>query len=343
MSENVTIRVSKRVLRRVGRVLLALAAVAFTVNAAIGTLPIYEQKPFGTWTVSPDSLSTEAKINLARRLDSLADRLPKQPLMTSQDEWYQWALEILPYMSYEGVINGAARIPQDVTPFFVPTARIFHVAGFAVCRDADDKPATGPVSLNVRYLNQVSPRYGDEIALSVLVHELVHMQSGPFCSGLSEDLEANTQIAAMEVMAAMVNHGNRQVLRPLLLELRAMLLAALQYDLGQTAYLDFLRTLANDPFEVARAEKSLRFWNSQPGGAAELRGILLRYNVVPVNALIEAAQDGTVERIQLVDSANYLCPPCGAVSMRPFAADDLYSFWRHMDAFVAAAELETKD
>ena len=324
---------SRRLTLVAGQVITAIIGLALVIPS----LPLNHHAPFGTRTVSPDPLSVEAKTALLRKLDAAADSLPATKMLATPDEWYAWTIEILPYMTYEGVIHGAARPPHDVAPFYFLNSRMFHLGGMAFCRDRDGKPALGPIGYNFRYINHVSPRYADERALSVLVHEIVHMQGGPFCTGPSESVEADTQIATVEVMAAMVNHGNRAVLRPLLLDLRSMVLASIQAEVSKDEYLALVAEIANDPFEVSRAEKSLRFWYGAPGGAEELAAILRRYNVTPVNALIEAAYDGTVERIQLPDIGGYECPPCGGVLHRPFIADDLLVFWAHLDEYVEAA------
>ena len=336
MSKTVTLRVPTGNPQRRAMLFQAIAGLVL-VATILPSLPIHRHAPFGTWSNSPDPLSVASKVALVKRLDKAADKLPKQHMLDSQQSWFDWGLEILPYMTYEGVINGLARIPYDITPFYFPSSRMFHLSGQAYCADREDRPINGPISLNRRYMNPASPRYGDERALGVLVHEMVHMQGGPFCSGKSEDLEADTQIAAMEVMAAMVNHGNRAVLRPLLLDLRSMVLASLQAEMEPDDYMALVRELANDPYDVSRAEKSLRYWHGHKGGAEELAGILLRYNVTPVNVIIEAAYDGTVERIRLPDADSYECPPCGPVSYRDFKADDLYEFWRNLDEYVDAA------
>lgn len=115
----------------------------------------------------------------------------------------QWLLDkttlIVPYFASEGV-SGAPRYPLEL--YFVPyTAhRSFVVAGSARC----DNPAETMVVLNERIV--LDGKWNDEAdALHTLVHELVHVQGGVFCSGTSENLESNTEAAAMEVLAAMCN------------------------------------------------------------------------------------------------------------------------------------------
>ena len=299
-------------------------------------LPIYYDEALGTWSSALVRDSVETKMALARRVDALADQLPERKMLTSRTQMIGWALEILPYMSYEGLTEGEAKVPADIGLFWLRGSRAFHLAGTAACR-TETGPAFGPVYLNSRYVNPASVRYGYEGALGTLVHELIHMQGGPFCSGLSEDLETNTQIATIEVLAAMVNHGNLAVLRPLLRELRGLLLATLQYELPRADYMAFLATVADDAFEIARQEKSYRFW--QRCCPDELQTILRKYNAMPVDALLEGVHDGTVERVQVPSLQTTVI---GAridyqVVYGPLLVDDLAYVLSHADGFVEAA------
>ncbi|HUS17833.1 MAG TPA: hypothetical protein VM536_22790 [Chloroflexia bacterium] len=312
------------------------ATLAFFI-AVIPGLPIHHHEPFDTWTVSPNTLSVESKKALAVRLDTLADKLLDVPVITSKAEMVAWAVEILPYMAYEGIRPSQAVVPADLILDFHLTTAAFHLGGQAACRDGEDRAIIGPVFINGRYTNPVSPRYGAESALSVLVHELIHMQGGPFCTGSSEYVEANTQIATMEVMAAMVNHGNTAVLRPLLLELRALTLASLQAALPRSEYVAFLATIA-DKWEMARAEKSYRFWASDEARLRELAGILDRYNTIPLDAIIEAAYDGTAERVMVEYVQTVVIGSSGLTITKkthPLPMDDLFYLWRHLDEYVA--------
>lgn len=323
-----TVTVSTPAVSTIARLVFACAVIALIVSVA-AKLPIYNQPQLGVLTTSPYADSTEAKEKWALRLDALADALPPEPMLETLQDMNEWAIEILPYMAYEGLTD-TANVPADIGLFFNMNSSAFHLAGQALCRTVDEGAVLGPIILNGRYVNPKSAWYGKEQSLGVLVHELVHMQGGPFCSGKSEDLEANTQIAAMEVMAAMVNHGNRAVLRPLLLTLRDMVLSALEYDLSPEDYIAFYRTVEPDPFQVAKAEKALRHW--LPDNAYELHDILWKYNVVPVNAIIEGLGDGTVERIGLLewDFEN------SKAVVAPLKVDDLQYLFGHVDEYVAA-------
>jgi len=191
MSKTVTVRVPT--VRP--RIILGLLIAAALVALIAPSLPIYYHAPLGVWS-SDRTAGAATKLAFAQRMDALADRLPEQELLRSRSEWINWAYEIIPYANYEGLVPGEAVVPYDLVAFWARTARNFHVAGQAACRDPEGQPIVGPVALNLRYINRVSPWYGSEHSLGVLVHELVHMQGGPFCSGASEDLEANTQIAS---------------------------------------------------------------------------------------------------------------------------------------------------
>lgn len=282
----------------------------------------------GLVAIPPDPV--HSTMELVRRFDSLADQLPKEELLTSLGDMELWALEVLPYMEYEGLALQTVW-PADLTLFYEDGSKAFHVAGRAACRDVTALFGRGPVWMNFRYTNPHATWYGAGTSLGTLVHELIHIQGGPFCTGESEDLESNTQIAMVEVLSAMVNHGNKPALRTLLLELRSIGLSALQYELSREEYVAFLDSISDDPFEMARADKSYRYWMTQ-GGEQALREILFKYNLTPWNAIVEGAADGTVERVQL--------PTWGRgphSSFAPMLADDMAYFFAHAEELVAQA------
>lgn len=274
--------------------------------------------------------SAQESMSLVRRLDALADQLPDEDLLTSLDDMKMWALEILPYMEYEG-LSLQTKWPADIGLFYEDGSSAFHLAGQAACRMLTGLFSRGPILMNFRYTNPHSTWYGAGTSLGTLTHELIHIQGGPFCSGESEDLEANTQIAMVEVLSAMVNHGNRAALRPLLLELRSIGLAALQYELSRSEYLAFLDSISDDPFEMARADKSYRFWMTQ-GGEDRLREILYKYNEVPWAAIIEGASDGTVDRVQVSTGGRG-----SHVRTEPMRSDDTAYFFAHAEELVRYA------
>lgn len=325
----VTVTIPTPPKRHALRLTVLVCALAL-ILVGISKAPINHIEPFDLWVNGQwDSVAT--KMAVVRKFDAAADKLPDEDTITTKDDMVLWAIEALPYMVYEGIIvnrQGGAVIPESLELFWRMDSRAFHLGGSAACRDLADNPANHGIVLNGRYTNPVSPWFGKEVTLGVLVHELIHMQHGPFCSGLSEDLEPNTQIATMEVLAAMVNHGNRKALKPLLMEIRAIGLSALQYELPRDEFREFLGSIEDDPYELARQEKAWRFWGDNP----ELTDILRKYNAVPFNALIAAAYTGTYDRIQVEQP--YTC--CGPLAYGPLKADDWQWFVLHMDELVEA-------
>lgn len=271
-------------------------------------------------------ISLRETADFVRRMDGLYDQLAQEPVtIINDDELIAWALEILPYMAYEGV-TAAPVVPYGVSWFWAPNNRMFHVAGTASC-GAFGAPGA---FLNVRYANPVSAWYGDE-NLSTLVHELIHVQGGTFCSGSSADLEANTSIATVEVLAAMVNDGNALALPSLLDDLRGMGLSRLRFYLPTAEYAAFrAEILGTDPFVVAQFEKRTRAWAANPAG---LQDVLWKYSVVPHDALLlgVTSECVCVERVKV---QTVIAPMPPVYEDKPLVVDDLRYFLERAESFV---------
>jgi hypothetical protein len=229
-------------------------------------------------------LSLEETRDLVVRLHGLVEQMSPAPGIRTQEELDAWTQEILPFLDYEHVTDGYVFVP-DVEFKWRNDDMAFHILGQAACGPLSGKERL--VVLNGRFTTAQPP--WSEYVYITLIHELIHMQLGPYCTGTSAELEANTVIASMEVAAAMVNRGDPVMLRPWLLEMEDMGMATIRYY-DPDGYEAFWHELNPTPADEARIYKSERFWESDnPNG---LQDILYKYNVVPWLALTDGALSG---------------------------------------------------
>ena len=276
---------------------------------------------------------------LALRMDALLDSLPAHQFEVFDP--VLWTYEIVPYFEYEG-LTSRARYPDSAQYTLFPGAGgHFHVLGKAQC----DRDGGGPIFINARGLIPESVRFGETWLLPTLIHELIHAQGGGFCSGSSESLESTTQMATLEVLAAMANHGNVDAVYALIDELRDMAMAAVYYEalrdnrLGD--YYAFRDRIYTAPLERARSEKSRRFWFETAQSRANLKEILNKYNFIPISRVLEGlkADEPRIENLYLGEWVEYgRSSTSGApdkYAPRSLKIDDLAYFLEHVEAIVA--------
>ena len=259
---------------------------------------------YGVAMDSNPSISIWEQEAFILRLQKQINQLPEENLIKTADDLINWTNEILPFYAYEHLVDyDEARGPSDVYFKWNAGDRNFHVLGSAQCH-ADGKDQ-GVVMINGRGANPVSNWYGREDTIFTLIHELQHMQGGTFCDGLSEDLESNTQLGAVEIASAMVNSGHTELIRPLLEELRDMGLSALEYSAPLHYYDFYAKVFKNDPIRMARLDRSLRHWANDPYG---LKDILYKYNKVPFDAIMTGLRTGSIARVEVRDAVQTLPP-----------------------------------
>lgn len=225
--------------------------------------------------VSPgDSSRLSRAAEFALKVDASIDAMQKPEYSAADAEL--WVLEVSPFFSYEGLTPmGMALDPPFAEVEFVPQPDGMshnHILGYTYC--------DGQVSLNARFVNPVSTWFNRDEFLGTLTHELIHNLGGGFCEGSSESLESRTQLATLEVLAAMANGGNKVALWALLTELRDIAMATVEYEAlkaGDIGVYEELQALIfpGDAVEKSRFDKSMRFWEDDMDG---LMGILDRYN-----------------------------------------------------------------
>lgn len=265
--------------------LLLVVVVAAGLNAGLSDTPAPLDSPAA---------------RLALRMDAILDGIDEPRVALTQVDLGAWTVEILPYFEYEGLTAMPIQ-PAAVTPTLYPAAsENFHVLGRAYCEPAGG----GPIELNARVINPVSPWYERPSALATLVHELIHVQGGGFCQGSSAELESTTQLATLEVLAAMANHGNRLALYAVLDEIRDMALAAAQYEAleegDRAGYAALKARVYATASERARVAKSERRWRGDP---ATLRDILHKYSKIPVDRILAGLPEQVIPNLLLAPAA----------------------------------------
>mgnify|MGYP001559671911 CR=1 FL=1 len=271
---------------------------------------------------------------LAQRMDNLFDKLPEYKSPMTKDDLIEWTIEMTPMFEYEGIVSQAKWPPKDGIGFilFQDGDSHNHIAGRSDCANY--------AGLNLRFANEHSSWYQDEDAPFTLLHELAHIQQGQYiCATADRDLVENSaQIAALEVAAALVNQGNKELLTPLVSELRGMAISATYAAALRTnqlnRFIEFRSKLSPGAFADARFAKARRRWSENP---IELMTILDRYNVTPLLMISNAIRNDDSEIKGLAfppvteNRGNYFALGRSV----PIKLNDLQYFLSHAEGLVA--------
>jgi hypothetical protein len=280
-------------------------------------------------------LSFEETARLLERFGRLVDELPPSSGVRQRD-LRRWVGEILPWFQTEGVV---ARV---VVPKAVVTDT-FTRDGFA----NNHLLAAGScwfdsVVVNSRVFNPTSSWYRRPDFLATLVHELAHVQG--ICIGTdATQVEASAQMAALEVMAAMANDGNKPMARALVFELRQIALDALEYEawgnpIREQSAQALERRVLHSPLADAHNAAVKRNWTVSHKRSQDLRDLLDRYGEEPLQRVVAALRTARVWNIQLPIND----PARGGSTSGPLKRlriDDLRYFLAHAEAIVAEAAL----
>lgn len=274
----ITIRLDKRAMSR-----------AFLIILAAGTAVLMIMALLTVWGWR--MLLRDAVVGI------VADRraggpIPMEPDYSNDNlvnDWGMWsnshyillrARHYLPFFAYEGIVSDeGVMIPPAIV--FWPGAsgsESFHLLGRASCA------RSGAIRLNERML--YDRRYADARVIdSTLVHEMIHDQGGIFCSGVGDELEAYTQAATVEVLAASCNYGDKISCAAFWLEIRDAALSSLRARLmemnAENVYQAFADVFIRSPEQRTWAHKALRWWNSDEERHETLVGIVTRYGARP--------------------------------------------------------------
>lgn len=302
----------------------------------------YEHPVFGTQANLDGQWSVSEAVAAARRFDALYDtHYAEHKYEPGTMELQLLIMEVAPYFQYEGITNNVY-LPE--TAAFEPQldGRAHnHIGGYVICRA---NPKQRPLRLNFRIVNPLSAKYGVSWYYSTVVHELGHVQGICNSQGTMlgrEEAETETELAMLEVMAAMVNHGNVDFVPALLSELSNMAwgtAAALvwEQDGSLDRYLE-LRLEGEDALVEARIRKALRYW---AGDMATLSYIFDAYSKGPWDRVLTAmnGEEIVVEKFPIakygVCSGYGQCDPDADFY---WEMDDLKYFLENIDAIVLAA------
>lgn len=272
---------------------------------------------------------------LALRMDEALDSLPVRKIEPSLD---LWMYEIAPYFYYEGLIS-EPKYPAALEFSLFPNEANFHVLGRAACSEAGG----GPIQINARGVNHLSRWNMEAWLLPTLIHEMIHVQGGGFCSGLSQDLESTTQMGTLEVLAAMANHGNMDAAYALIDELRDMAMSAAYYEAlrdGETdRYMRLRDRVYSEASEKARAEKSRRHWWATPQSKVNLKDVLNKYSFIPMSRVLDGLEAGEIPNLRLGlwkderGHGTWRQDQAQGNEPRALKIDDLAYFISHLDGF----------
>jgi len=263
----------------------------------------------------------------------------------------EWQIESAPFFRDTGIISSYT-MANVVYTFSDDPNEAFHllgqtdcggeVAGFAV------QNPSPTIWLNGRVFNPVSPWYQSDFWLPTIIHEIAHDQG--VCVGDSPYVESSTQVVTLEVMAAMVNSGNLEALHGLLYEWRSIVEGALMSEAVKSpkALAQFQRFVASvdgspEAIAFSKGQVAGRFWTKT--GIEELKGILTRYELAPYEMVknglrvgyLAANETATVDSEGRQAYATILSPNGQALPL-----DDLRYLFNHLDALVAAAQLQPR-
>lgn len=242
----------------------------------------------------PLELTYEQAVADAVRFSRLLETVPEDARfgIRTDEDLLLWTMEIMPYFEYEGIVED--KEPGEYNGLVYPPVMKFvdyqdglmshHVLGRT-------QIFTDEIDLNARMTNPVSAWYGREDSIGTLVHELSHAQGIKFPAPNSPlDEESSAQLVTLEVLAAMVNHGNELVIPTLLDELAHMNMQAahclaIRDGFEERFFADREQILPN-PLDLAASEKADRQW-AEYKDEDKFPYILEAYNYRPMNAVYQ--------------------------------------------------------
>lgn len=297
--------------------ILVILLVSFYVHRLVTKDPIMKIQIRGE-----EWLGFDEAADLAKRFDRMVDRIDASDWSAGKatdENMTDWAYEITPMFTYEGLVTeGNATFDFFTNPFF-DGYNHNHIAGRSDCATY--------VLLNARYKNKFSGWYQKNLWPVVLAHEIAHAQQGASCDreyNTQDNIENSAQIMAWEVMAAVANQGSKEAVLSMAYELRASALSAAAAMAGFEDRQDDYDSLIDDIFEgdaheTARRAKGMRFWSSD---LEQLEALRMRYSWTPLNLVFEARNEGTIYQLSVSNDTHSA------------DIDDLLYFIEHMEELV---------
>lgn len=271
---------------------------------------------------SDKATTPEGAVEICLKADVLADSIQElyPPQFRTLLDAQMFVYEVGPYAVYERILpaeydfNADSSGPRTMVPStanlskveatFYGGDRSFHLLGTAQCYTPNGGFSDAAFNVNIRYFNPASPLYNRPDSLNkVLVHELVHMQgvcTNDDYGGLNADVETATQIATLEILAAMTSHSNVYGLLPFIREIQGyaadvVYLWALENDNMDFYKENVLQHTMSSSFKMAGFEKSLAHWQESFSQEFRLIEILKRYGVKPYEYILEALNHPRLE------------------------------------------------
>lgn len=224
--------------------------------------------------------------DLAIRFDRVYDKLPRVSLDMTPGGLIKYAQEIAPQFAYEA-ISPPVDVPDElIFVHYENSTRANHVLGRSDCKES--------VEINQRSASAISSWYQRDDFLFTLTHELAHTAQGEqLCEESDQELlEASADIAAMEVVSGLALQGNPAFFRAVVGEIRHMAtssaLAIAMKDKDMEKFNSFRRKLSQNPVNIARFEKGLRFWEDD---RSTFNSILEAYSLKPLTMVLNAIKN----------------------------------------------------
>ena len=207
------------------------------------------------------------------------DRLVSEWGLLSNSSWMlDQVMTIVPYFAYEG-INPDPYYPHSV--IFVPLQgeNAFHLGGQTDC--------TQRIIVNEKYAKEMQNWEVYQL-LGTLTHELTHMQLGRFCSqtNYGADAETYTQVATLEVLAAMCNHSVEFACDSFWDEFSYQSASSLRAKWPDRFYEMFARMFIRNDMEDQYGDKSWRYWHQDLGHILSLDTIVTKYGARPYDDFV---------------------------------------------------------
>ena len=181
---------------------------------------------------------------------------------------------ILPYYAYEMAVTNE-KMPEAMMFEHVAGDRSFHLLGWAYV-------GTPEMDINERILSD--PAWNDlRLFYEVVIHEMLHLQRYLFSGGSSQEVEAHAVAATLEISAgASIRSMDDDFEKSFWYQVEGLAANSLRARLHKND-LDWLYDLVmdvcfRDHAEELKAEKSGRYWASQP---LSLWDIIINYGQYP--------------------------------------------------------------
>lgn len=253
------------------------------LHILIGTLSLivafylYNPAPFN-WTYMAFSTAKYPRTHVEDVDYKRSDARQYYGLTTNSEFLVKWASVIIPQIEYEG-LTPMARYPKVI--FFVPFTgeSAIHVLGRYI-------PSQDVVLINDAFVDwDNSPRAAR--LLATLTHELIHAQGGLYVQGMSQELEARTEAATIEVLAGLCNYKYELACEAFWSEVHDYAMTKIRK--AYPNYYKVLYTLLNNDAAERSADKSRRHWADNPDRLAH---IIEAYTMHPWRDMILPAAAG---------------------------------------------------